>query len=114
MSSRIICESPSGVSYMVENRRVTKRTFPELFAENYSIRPVADYPAELLEMLVSLSPRQVKHPEVVVLTPGIFNSAYFEHSYLAQRMGAELVEEICLSRMTRSTCGPLQACLRWM
>ena len=100
---------------MVENRRVTKRTFPELFADNYSIRPVADYPAELLDMLVSLSPRQVKHPEVVVLTPGVFNSAYFEHSYLAQRMGAELVEgETCLSRMTRSTCGPLQACLRWM
>ena len=83
---------PSGVSYMVENRRVTKRTFPELFAENYSIRPVAGYPAELLDMLVSLSPRPVKHPEVVVLTPGVFNSAYFEHSYLAQRMGAELVE----------------------
>ena len=83
---------PSGVSYMVENRRVTKRTFPELFAENYSIRPVAGYPAELLDMLVSLSPRPVKHPEVVVLTPGAFNSAYFEHSYLAQRMGAELVE----------------------
>ena len=83
---------PSGVSYMVENRRVTKRTFPELFADNYSIRPVADYPAELLEILVSLSPRAVKHPEVVVLTPGVFNSAYFEHSYLAQRMGAELVE----------------------
>ena len=83
---------PSGVSYMVENRRVTKRTFPELFADNYSIRPVAGYPAELLDMLVSLSPRSVKHPEVVVLTPGVFNSAYFEHSYLAQRMGAELVE----------------------
>ncbi|MEE3011139.1 MAG: circularly permuted type 2 ATP-grasp protein, partial [Pseudomonadota bacterium] len=83
---------PSGVSYMVENRRVAKRTFPELFAENYSIRPVAGYPAELLDMLVSLSPRPVKHPEVVVLTPGVFNSAYFEHSYLAQRMGAELVE----------------------
>ena len=83
---------PSGVSYMVENRRVTKRTFPELFADNYSIRPVAGYPAELLDMLVSLSPRPVKHPEVVVLTPGVFNSAYFEHSYLAQRMGAELVE----------------------
>ena len=83
---------PSGVSYMVENRRVTKRTFPELFADNYSIRPVAGYPAELLDMLVSLSPRPVKHPEIVVLTPGVFNSAYFEHSYLAQRMGAELVE----------------------
>ena len=83
---------PSGVSYMLENRRVTKRVFPELFDSNYNIRPVTDYPAELFEMLASLSPRQVKYPSVVVLTPGVFNSAYFEHSFLAQRMGAELVE----------------------
>ncbi len=83
---------PSGVSYMLENRRVTKRVFPELFDSNYNIRPVTDYPAELLDMLSSLSPRQVKYPSVVVLTPGIYNSAYFEHSFLAQRMGAELVE----------------------
>lgn len=83
---------PSGVSYMLENRRVTKRVFPELFDSNYNIRPVTEYPAELFDMLSSLSPRQVKYPSVVVLTPGIYNSAYFEHSFLAQRMGAELVE----------------------
>lgn len=83
---------PSGVSYMLENRRVTKRVFPELFENNYDVRPVTDYPAELFDMLASLSPRNVKHPEVVVLTPGIYNSAYFEHAFLAQRMGAELVE----------------------
>ncbi|MCG8413416.1 MAG: circularly permuted type 2 ATP-grasp protein [Pseudomonadales bacterium] len=83
---------PSGVSYMLENRRVTKRVFPELFDSNYNIRPVTEYPTELYDMLASLSPRQVKHPSIVVLTPGIYNSAYFEHSFLAQRMGAELVE----------------------
>ncbi len=82
---------PSGVSYMLENRRVTKRVFPELF-EDYDIRPVTEYPQELFDMLASLSPRRQVLPEVVVLTPGIYNSAYFEHSYLAQRMGAELVE----------------------
>jgi uncharacterized circularly permuted ATP-grasp superfamily protein len=83
---------PSGVSYMLENRRVTKRVFPELFANDYNIRPVTEYPAQLLDTLSAISPRRIKHPEVVVLTPGVFNSAYFEHSYLAQRMGAELVE----------------------
>lgn len=83
---------PSGVSYMLENRRVTKRVFPELFENNYDIRPVTEYPNQLLDMLSSLSPRNVKYPEVVVLTPGIYNSAYFEHSFLAQRMGAQLVE----------------------
>lgn len=83
---------PSGVSYMLENRRVTKRVFPELFENNYDIRPVTEYPNQLLEMLSSLSRRNVKYPEVVVLTPGIYNSAYFEHSFLAQRMGAQLVE----------------------
>ncbi len=83
---------PSGVSYMLENRRVTKRVFPELFDEEYKVRPVTEYPAQLLETLSAISPRRVKHPEVVVLTPGVYNSAYFEHSFLAQRMGAELVE----------------------
>ena len=82
---------PSGVSYMLENRRVTKRVFPELF-ENYDILPVTEYPQELFDMLASLSPRRQAFPEIAVLTPGIYNSAYFEHSYLAQRMGAELVE----------------------
>ena len=82
---------PSGVSYMMENRLITKQVFPELFARQ-SIRAVDDYPSELYDMLSSLSPRSVEEPEVVVLTPGIYNSAYFEHAYLAQRMGAELVE----------------------
>lgn len=82
---------PSGVSYMIENRQVTKRVFPELFAQN-SILPVNDYPLMLFEMLASLSPRPGDQPEIVVLTPGIYNSAYFEHSFLAQEMGAELVE----------------------
>ena len=82
---------PSGVSYMLENRALTKLVLPELF-DRQSILPVDDYPAELLNMLASLSPRPGDEPEVVVLTPGIYNSAYFEHSYLARRMGAELVE----------------------
>jgi len=82
---------PSGVSYMLENRLVTKRVFPELF-ETYAPLPVDDYPTQLHDMLTSISPRRVKRPEVVVLTPGIYNSAYFEHAYLAHQMGAELVE----------------------
>ncbi|MBN7795541.1 circularly permuted type 2 ATP-grasp protein [Parahaliea mediterranea] len=82
---------PSGVSYMVENREITKRVLPELF-ENYSILPVDDYPSRLYRTLASLSPRERKRPCIVVLTPGIYNSAYFEHAFLAQGMGAELVE----------------------
>jgi uncharacterized circularly permuted ATP-grasp superfamily protein len=82
---------PSGVSYMMENRTVTKRVFPELF-ENSEILPNSEYPSHLYEMLMSLSPRDKARPEVVVLTPGIYNSAYFEHSFLAQQMGAELVQ----------------------
>lgn len=82
---------PSGVSYMLENRSIMKRIFPEIF-EKVDIAPVNDYPDKLLETLSSLSPRKNKKPCVVVLTPGIFNSAYFEHAFLAQRMGAELVE----------------------
>lgn len=82
---------PSGVSYMLENRSVMKRVFPEMF-ESMSIQPVDDYPSQLFDMLASLSPRPADYPEVVVLTPGIYNSAYFEHAYLAQQMGCELVE----------------------
>ena len=82
---------PSGVSYMLENRLVTKRVFPELF-EHYAPLPVDDYPSQLFDTLAALSPRPAEYPEVVVLTPGIYNSAYFEHAYLAQQMGAELVE----------------------
>ncbi len=82
---------PSGVSYMLENRLVTKRVFPELF-EDYAILPVDEYPSQLFDTLAAASPRPADFPEVVVLTPGIYNSAYFEHSYLAQQMGCELVE----------------------
>ncbi|MGH1470742.1 MAG: circularly permuted type 2 ATP-grasp protein [Cellvibrionaceae bacterium] len=82
---------PSGVSYMMENRVVTKRVFPELFEHN-TILPITDYTTNLFDTLAAISPRPLDYPEVVVLTPGIYNSAYFEHSYLAQRMGAELVE----------------------
>jgi uncharacterized circularly permuted ATP-grasp superfamily protein len=81
---------PSGVSYMLENRLVMKRVFPELF-EDYSILPVDGYPSRLFDMLASLSPRPADYLTIVVLTPGIYNSAYFEHSYLAQEMGVELV-----------------------
>jgi len=82
---------PSGVSYMLENRQLMKRLFPELFQASV-ILPVDDYPARLHDTLAALSPRTGTRPVVVVLTPGIFNSAFFEHSYLAQKMGAFLVE----------------------
>ena len=82
---------PSGVSYMLENRAITKRVLPEMF-EKENILPLDDYPEQLFDMLISLSPREIEEPEIVVLTPGIFNSAYFEHAFLAQQMGVELVE----------------------
>jgi uncharacterized circularly permuted ATP-grasp superfamily protein len=82
---------PSGVSYVIENRQIMKRTFPQLF-EGMKIRPVDDYASKLLETLESLAPEHVTDPNVVVLTPGIYNSAYFEHSFLAQQMGVPLVE----------------------
>jgi uncharacterized circularly permuted ATP-grasp superfamily protein len=82
---------PSGVSYMIENRMVAKRVFPELF-ETSAILPVDDYPAQLYDTLAALSPRPGDTPVIALLTPGIFNSAYFEHCYLAQSMGIELVE----------------------
>ncbi len=82
---------PSGVSYMLENRNVTKRVLPELFASG-KILPVDDYVAQLYDMLAAMSPRPGDDPQVVVLTPGIYNSAYFEHAYLAQQMGVELVQ----------------------
>jgi uncharacterized circularly permuted ATP-grasp superfamily protein len=82
---------PSGVSYVLENRAIAKRAFPELF-ERYRIRPVDAYTDELNRLLHSLAPDDRHDPNIAVLTPGIYNSAYFEHSFLAQRMGAELVE----------------------
>ncbi|MBI1309850.1 circularly permuted type 2 ATP-grasp protein [bacterium] len=81
---------PSGVSYVLQNRQLMKRSFPQVFAE-MQVRPVIDYPIRLYETLRSLSP-DVSDPKVVVLTPGICNSAYYEHSFLAQQMGVELVE----------------------
>ena len=82
---------PSGVSYLLENRQVIKRVFADLFGD-YAILPVDDYPSQLFDTLAALSPRPADFPQVVVLTPGIYNSAYFEHCYLAQQMGCELVE----------------------
>ena len=82
---------PSGVSYMLENRQLMKRLFPGVF-QTSSILPVDDYPIRLYDTLAALAPRPGERPVVAVLTPGIFNSAYFEHSYLAQQMGAYLVE----------------------
>ena len=82
---------PSGVSYVLENRQLLKRTFPRIF-EVSRIRPVEDYPNRLLETLEFLVPESVESPTAVVLTPGIYNSAYFEHSFLARQMGIELVE----------------------
>ena len=82
---------PSGVSYMLENRAISKRAFPDLFSRQ-SILPVDGYTDELNRMLASLAPDGEKNPTIAVLTPGVYNSAYFEHSFLAQRIGATLVE----------------------
>ena len=82
---------PSGVSYMLENRKMMMRLFPDLFSE-HRVAPVAHYPDLLLDTLRSVAPGSVNEPIVVVLTPGMHNSAYFEHAFLAQQMGVELVE----------------------
>src|SRR5260370_34519356 len=83
--------TPSGVSYMIENREITKRIFPDLIPQN-NVRPVTQYPNILHKNLVALSPRTISNPTVVLLTPGMYNSAYFEHTTLARLMGVELVE----------------------
>jgi len=83
--------TPSGISYVVENRRTMARVFPELFT-SHRVRPVDSYPARLLEALRAATPTGSADPTVVVLTPGIHNSAYFEHAFLARQMGVELVE----------------------
>ncbi|HKM96167.1 MAG TPA: circularly permuted type 2 ATP-grasp protein [Buttiauxella sp.] len=100
--------TPSGVSYMLENRKMMMRLYPELFAQQ-RIRPIERYPSHLLQTLRESSP--VNDPTVVVLTPGRFNSAYFEHSFLAQQMGVELVESADLfvkegAVFMRTTLGP--------
>lgn len=81
---------PSGVSYLLENRQAMKRVFPKLF-NRYNVRPVDRYPQELLKALRYVAPRENPDPTVVVLSPGIYNSAYFEHSFLARSMGIEIV-----------------------
>jgi uncharacterized circularly permuted ATP-grasp superfamily protein len=83
--------TPSGISYVLENRDVLKRSFPRLF-EHYQPRPVDDYPRRLRAALTNAAPHGNSEPTIVLLTPGIYNSAYFEHTMLARRMGVELVE----------------------
>ncbi|HEU5318419.1 MAG TPA: circularly permuted type 2 ATP-grasp protein [Chloroflexota bacterium] len=83
--------TPSGVSYVVENRRTLKRVWPQLFVD-YDVRPVEGYPQDLLDVLRAIAPEGVDDPTVVVLTPGVYNSAYFEHVFLAKSMGVELVQ----------------------
>ncbi|MGP0070058.1 MAG: circularly permuted type 2 ATP-grasp protein [Isosphaeraceae bacterium] len=85
------CRTPSGVSYVLKNRQVMKEVFPLLF-ERYNVRPVDDYTDNLLAVLRSIAPEACDDPFVVVLSPGIYNSAYYEHSFLARQMGVELVE----------------------
>lgn len=101
---------PSGVSYMLENRKMMMRLFPDLFSRN-KIAPVAHYPDLLLNNLRSVSPQGISDPTVVVMTPGMYNSAYFEHAFLAQQMGVVLVEgqDLFVSDNTvfmRTTKGP--------
>jgi uncharacterized circularly permuted ATP-grasp superfamily protein len=101
--------SPSGVSYVLENRQVLKRVFPNLMA-TCPVRPVEQYTHDLLETLLYLAPEHVPNPGVVLLTPGVFNSAYFEHSFLARQMGIEIVEGSDLTVRddrvyVRTTCG---------
>ena len=101
--------TPSGISYVIENRRSMARVFPELFA-THRVRPVDTYPARLLDALVAAAPPNRRQPTVVVLTPGVHNSAYFEHTFLARQMGVELVEGrdlVCRDNVvyTRSTSG---------
>src|ERR687889_2154371 len=82
---------PSGVSYMLANRQVMKRVFPRLFG-NYGVRPIDHYGTALLSTLRALAPGRRPHPTIVLLTPGVYNSAYYEHAFLARQMGVELVE----------------------
>ncbi len=83
--------TPSGVSYVLENRQIMKRTLPQVF-EACNVQPVAEYPSKLLDMLHFVAPEHISNPAAAVLTPGLYNSAYFEHSFLAKQMGVELVE----------------------
>jgi len=104
---------PSGVSYMLTNREITKRVFPELF-ERYKVAPVAHYGQTLLSTLRSIAPPARDNGTIVVLTPGVGNSAYFEHAFLARQMGVALVEgrDLLVQRQTSSTCGLPPDCKR--
>ena len=104
---------PSGVSYMLTSRRVMKRTFPQLF-RNYGVQPIEHYTQLLLSTLRSLAPEGRHDPSIVLLTPGVYNSAYFEHTFLARQMGIELGRRTRPGRSTTtsSTCAPLPACKR--
>src|SRR5262249_51314932 len=82
---------PSGVSYMLANRQVMKKVFPGLFS-SYNVRPIDHYGQALLTTLRALAPQSRPDPTIVLLTPGVFNSAYYEHTFLARQMGVELVE----------------------
>ncbi|MFA6989194.1 MAG: circularly permuted type 2 ATP-grasp protein [Candidatus Gastranaerophilaceae bacterium] len=82
---------PSGISYVMENRQITKRTFPQLF-DYMKVAPVSNYPSKLIDMLQYIVAGKVDNPTIAFLTPGVYNSAYFEHSFLARQMGIELVE----------------------
>ncbi len=102
--------NPSGVSYVLENRRTLAHVLPEVFAE-HRVRPVNEYPERLLDALKAAAPRDVAHPTVVVLTPGVHNSAHYEHTFLARHMGVELVEGrdlYCRDNVVymRTTSGP--------
>ncbi len=83
--------TPSGVSYVLENRQVMKRVLPNLFSA-YRVRAIEDYPYNLLKCLKHVAPHHADDPTIAILTPGMYNSAYFEHSFLARQMGVELVE----------------------
>lgn len=101
---------PSGVSYVLENREIMKRTFSTVF-QGMSVEPVDQYPEKLLQTLLDSAPQHVEHPVAVVLTPGVYNSAYFEHTFLAQQMGVELVQGADLTVVNetvylRTTRGP--------
>ena len=109
---------PSGVSYVLENRRAMKRTFPGMF-ESIGVRPVEEYPGELLRMLHHVAPAGVSEPTVVLLTPGAYSSAYFEHTYLARQMGIEIVEgrdlvvrDACVFMRTTKGLQPVQVIYR--
>ena len=105
--------TPSGISYVLENRIAMSRLVPDLF-DRYSVRPVNDYPELLLNALRAVAPGGGEQPTVVVWTPGSANSAYFEHAFLARQMGVELVEASDLVvRDTTCSCGPRAAWRGW-